>query len=199
MRTTLGLLILVMPLLAGADMVAAIDTVGTYVKIRKSPEKGAEAVGRLHRSKPRPHVASVPGWHEVRATVRDARYGAVRSASFQRLGSMPAWSRDFYADRKKSGGALVDLHIHDADFIRWCFGPPDGVTSAGTVNHLTALYRYSGGPAHVAAEGGWDHTPGFGFQMRYIVVFERATAEFLAARLSGRRAETGTRGVPSAS
>jgi hypothetical protein len=66
MRTALGLIILVLPLLAGADVVVPIDTVGSYVKIRKSPEKGAEAVGRLHRSSPRPHVASVPGWHEVR-------------------------------------------------------------------------------------------------------------------------------------
>ena len=119
-----------------------------------------------------------PAWRWLRDVVANGEYGAVRSASFRRLSAPPSWSADFYADAERTGGALVDLHIHDADFIRWCFGPPSSVTSAGSVNHLTTLYRYDDGPKHVTAEGGWDHTPGFDFQMRYVVVFERATAEF---------------------
>ena len=119
-----------------------------------------------------------PAWRWLRDVVASGEYGAVRSASFRRLSAPPSWSADFYANAERTGGALVDLHIHDADFIRWCFGPPSGVSSAGSVNHLTTLYRYDDGPVHVAAEGGWDHTPGFAFQMRYVVVFEQATAEF---------------------
>jgi predicted dehydrogenase len=34
----------------------------------------------------------------------------------------------------------------------------------------------------VVAEGGWDHTPGFPFKMRYVVAFEKATAEFDSGR-----------------
>lgn len=47
------------------------------------------------------------------------------------------------------------------------------------------MYRYgrgSDGPVHVVAEGGWDNAEGFGFRMRYRVVFEEATAEFDLAR-----------------
>ena len=101
-----------------------------------------------------------------------------RSAVFQRLASPPSWSADFYANSERTGGALVDLHIHDADFIRWCFGEPTEALSSGTLDHLTTLYRFADGPAHVVAEGGWDHTPGFAFKMRYVVVFEEATADF---------------------
>jgi predicted dehydrogenase len=125
-----------------------------------------------------------PGWAELREHIRASTYGNVVSAVFQRLGSPPAWNPGFYADPARSGGPLFDLHIHDADFVLWCFGPPEQVVSTGSVNHVTTLYRYppGKGPPHVVAEGGQDHTPGFGFRMRYIVVFERATLDFDLAR-----------------
>lgn len=123
-----------------------------------------------------------PGWDWLKAAVEAGTYGAVRTATFQRLANPPGWSQAFYGDDARTGGALVDLHIHDADFVRWCFGDPEGVDAAGTRAHVTALYRYAGGPAHVVAEGGWDHAPGFPFTMRYVVNFERATADFLFGR-----------------
>jgi predicted dehydrogenase len=90
---------------------------------------------------------------------------------------MPAWS-SFYADRTRSGGAIFDLHIHDGDFVRHCFGEPDSLVSGGSIDHVTTLYCFTSGPSHVVAEGGWDHAAGFPFRMRYAVVFEEATAEF---------------------
>ena len=120
-----------------------------------------------------------PEWTWLRDTIRSGTYGRVLSASFQRMGSAPAWT-DFYRDTTRSGGALYDLHIHDADFIRWCFGEPREIVSAGTIDHLSTLYRFVGdaAPLHVVAEGAQNITPGFGFRMRYTVVFERATADF---------------------
>jgi predicted dehydrogenase len=47
---------------------------------------------------------------------------------------------------------------------------------------VTTLYRYEAGPAHVVAEGGWDHAPGFPFFMGFTVVFEHGTAEFALGR-----------------
>jgi len=123
-----------------------------------------------------------PGWAWVRERIDSGEFGRVRSAVFQRLGSPPTWATDFYADPGRSGGGIVDLHIHDADFVQFCFGKPDEVVSTGSINHLTTLYRYRGGPGHVVAEGGWGHTPGFPFRMRFIVAFERATAEFDSSR-----------------
>ena len=77
MKTAFGLLILAVPMLAGADLVAPVEDVATYVKIRKSPDAGADVVSRLHKSKPRRHVATVPGWHEVE--LEDGSTGFVSS------------------------------------------------------------------------------------------------------------------------
>lgn len=119
-----------------------------------------------------------PGWDWLAARVRDGSLGAVRSATFSRLGGGPAWAGDFYKDLARSGGALFDLHIHDTDFICSCFGVPDAVSSAGDLSHLTTQYTYSSGPGHITAEGAWDLAPSAGFRMRFLVNFERATAEF---------------------
>ncbi|MGE3109242.1 MAG: Gfo/Idh/MocA family protein [Phycisphaerales bacterium] len=119
-----------------------------------------------------------PGWAWVRERMRTREFGAVTGATFQRVGTPPGWSPGFYGHAERSGGALVDLHIHDADFILWCFGEPAEVVSTGSTNHLTTIYRFARGPSHVVAEGGWGHAPGFGFRMRYTISFENATAEF---------------------
>ena len=65
MKTALGLIILALPLLAAADSVVPVDEVGTYVKIRKLADPASDVVGRLHKSKPRPLVNAISGWHEV--------------------------------------------------------------------------------------------------------------------------------------
>jgi len=120
-----------------------------------------------------------PGWSWLKQAIDERDFGRVRSAVFRRLGSPPAWSRGFYGDRTRSGGALFDLHVHDADLVRWLFGPPLSVQSSGTPDHLSTLYRFdTPGPLHVAAEAGWDHDAAFPFRMAYTVVFERATADF---------------------
>jgi predicted dehydrogenase len=123
-----------------------------------------------------------PGWSWLKQRLVERTYGNVRSAVFERLASPPGWAPDFYRDPGRSGGALVDLHIHDADFVRWCFGEPTAVSSTGSLDHVTTLYRFASGPPHIVAEGGWDHTPGFPFKMRFVVAFERATVEFDSSR-----------------
>lgn len=123
-----------------------------------------------------------PGWTWLKERIDDGSLGKVRSAVFQRLGAKPGWGEDFYLNPDRSGGALVDLHVHDADFIRWCFGPPASVVSTGSVHHVTTLYKFPDGPEHVIAEGGWDHDAGVGFRMRFMVIFDRATAEFDLSR-----------------
>ncbi len=128
-----------------------------------------------------------PGWAWLKEQIDAQAFGRVHSAVFRRLASPPAWSRGFYGNVAKSGGALFDLHVHDADFVRHCFGPPASVASTGSLDHVTTLYRFPSGPEHVVAEGGWNHTPGFPFFMGFTVVFERATAEFaLVPRAGGR-------------
>lgn len=119
-----------------------------------------------------------PGWSWLAERIRAGTYGEVRSAVFRRLGTRPPWSNGFYEDYAQSGGALFDLHVHDADFVRWSLGAPARVTTGGSLDHATTIYSFPKGAAHVAAEGGWDHAAGFPFTMAYTVVFEAATADY---------------------
>lgn len=99
-----------------------------------------------------------PEWAHLAKTIRDGSLGACRSLTLQRLAASP---KSGWSDAKITGGALIDLHIHDADFVWWCFGNPLAVDSAGRVgptdgvDHVTTVYRYSDGkaPTHVVAEG----------------------------------------------
>ncbi len=123
-----------------------------------------------------------PEWHWLKTTIDARTFGDVRSAAFCRLGSLPAWGREFYPNADRSGGALVDLHIHDADFVRWCFGDPQEVSTSGYERHFTTAYRYRERETHITAEGAWDLDPACPFRMRYTVAFERATADFDVGR-----------------
>ena len=163
---------------------------GKHVLVEKPVALRAREVARLaaaaRRAKrlcmPAMCMRFWPGWSWLKDAIDARTFGRVRSAVFRRLGSPPAWSRGFYGNPAKSGGALFDLHVHDADFVRHCFGAPASVVSTGSLDHVTTLYRFASGPEHVAAEGGWDHAGGFPFFMGFTVVFERATAEFALGR-----------------
>src|SRR5262249_40650291 len=83
----------------------------------------------------------------------------------------------------ESGGALFDLHIHDTDFVQFCFGRPRSVFStgyskfSGAIDHVVTQYQFASDTI-VHAEGSWAMTPGFGFSMAYTVNFELATADY---------------------
>jgi predicted dehydrogenase len=173
------------------DLAIAALEAGKHVLVEKPVGISANEVARLAivaRESPTWCVPAHcmrfwPGWDTLHEAIRTKKYGRVLSATFHRLSSPPSWSSAFYGDPSLSGGALVDLHVHDADFIRWCFGDPVEVASTGSLDHVTTLYRYGpAGPPHVVAEGGWDHTPPFGFRMSYLVVFEGATLDFEYSR-----------------
>lgn len=122
-----------------------------------------------------------PGWTWLKQAVDQQTYGKVYAAHFRRVASHPG--RGFYTDGSQCGGAILDLHIHDTDFIQYCFGIPQAVTSKGymkdtsEIDHIVTHYQYENIPL-VVAEGGWSMAPGFGFKMQYTVNFERATAIF---------------------
>lgn len=66
MKTVLGLcILLLLPLLAAADLVVPVESVKAFVNIRKSPEAGTEIVGQLNRGDELVFVQTVDGWHEV--------------------------------------------------------------------------------------------------------------------------------------
>ncbi|HOX55378.1 MAG TPA: Gfo/Idh/MocA family oxidoreductase [Candidatus Paceibacterota bacterium] len=126
-----------------------------------------------------------PGWSCLKQIVADKPYGRICSASFRRLSPAPGWSKATYSRGDLTGGALLDLHIHDTDFVQFLFGRPASVFSSGvtrngnSIDHVVTQYHYPRGPV-VYAEGTWLLTGGF--NMAYTVICERATLDFDLAR-----------------
>lgn len=119
-----------------------------------------------------------PEWVWLREQIGTKKFGELRVASFDRLGTMPTWGVHFYADVKRSGGALHDLHVHDTDFVCGVIGVPDAVTSIGDISHVTTMYHYDDRKLSVSARGSWLRGDSFGFRMRYLAEFEHGVADF---------------------
>jgi predicted dehydrogenase len=62
--------------------------------------------------------------------VQSGKYGRLLGGHFKRIISDPSWLKDFF-DPQAVGGPVVDLHIHDAHFIRMLCGMPQAVYSTG--------------------------------------------------------------------
>lgn len=129
-----------------------------------------------------------PEYELLKKYIDGKKYGKVYSASFGRFSPTPVWGwKNWLQTGSKSGGAALDLHIHDTDVINWLFGMPLEVCSAGVsktsgaVDNISTLYRYKN-RMQVSAEGGWAYHPAFPFEMNFRVVFEKATVEYSSAK-----------------
>ncbi|MDB6035595.1 MAG: afr 7 [Verrucomicrobiales bacterium] len=128
-----------------------------------------------------------PEWAWLRNVIVSNTFGKTLSARFRRVAEPPAWGHKNFFNGAQSGGALFDLHVHDTDFVQYCFGRPRGVFStgytkiSGAIDHVVTQYDYASGVL-VHAEGGWAMTEGFGFNMSYTVNFEGATVDYDLSR-----------------
>ena len=116
----------------------------------------------------------------VKELIDKGTYGNVISACFQRLGSPPLWSwNNWFIDPDKSGGAILDLHIHDVDLVRFLFGEPAYVSCLskhvhGRYDSNNTRFIYNDDKI-VVAMGDWSLTGGFSFYQDYRIAFEGAT------------------------
>ncbi|MHC4396913.1 MAG: Gfo/Idh/MocA family protein [Planctomycetota bacterium] len=125
-----------------------------------------------------------PAYARVKEFVADQTYGKVVTAMFQRLGSIPTWSwENWFLDEQRSGGVVLDLHIHDTDYVQYLFGMPHAVSSFqgkdsnGQVAHIITHYHYDDDKL-ITAEGGWAAMPSFEFEESFKVMLEKATAVY---------------------
>jgi UDP-N-acetylglucosamine 3-dehydrogenase len=94
--------------------------------------------------------------------------GVVRTS--RRSPFLLGWN-DWYADWRVSGGVLLDLVIHDFDFLRWSLGEVERVYARGMLGHeynrldyvLATLRFESGAIAHV--EGHWGYPGPFNYSI----------------------------------
>jgi len=126
-----------------------------------------------------------PAWVWLKKVIDNKDFGECLSLTCKRQTSHP--SGTFYSNDDECGGALLDLHVHDTDFINYCFGMPRAVFSqgykgpSGGIDHVATHYIYdqSQSAPLVTAEGTWTMQEGYGFNMSYTANFEKATACYL--------------------
>jgi len=123
-----------------------------------------------------------PEYMAFEAFVKSRKAGQLLSFSLQRRAGRPAYSvGDWLNKPSRSGGAALDLHIHDTDFVHHLLGKPEAVTSVGTRDktgwsHIFTTYHFKN--VAVTAEGGWNYPANWGFQMAFQAVFENGAVEF---------------------
>lgn len=134
-----------------------------------------------------------PEYAKARELIAGGQHGGVIAATFHRLAATAHLKAGgWFTDQERSGGMALDLHIHDTDFVHHLFGLPQSVTShcavgpGGGIAHIATRYQFGDGKL-VTAEGGWAAAPSHGFDMRFLIILERATISFEHSRRPGLR------------
>jgi len=114
----------------------------------------------------------------------DRRFGSLKALQLRRQASTPDYSlNNWIIDPELSGGAILDLHVHDVDWAIHLLGKPKSISAQayqlpnGAFDRIHALWHYRNNLV-VQIEGFWDMPPGFGFNMGFTARFENAAVNF---------------------
>ncbi|MDC0937292.1 Gfo/Idh/MocA family oxidoreductase [Pirellulales bacterium] len=116
------------------------------------------------------------------AANREGRFGNLRGGSFRRVISDPAWLKNYW-QADQVGGPLLDLHVHDAHFIRLLFGMPSEVVSRGRQReglpeYWHSQFSYPDNEFVVTATSGVINQQGRPFNHGFEIHFDKATLLF---------------------
>lgn len=98
------------------------------------------------------------------------------------MGRFCGRAEPWFYNEQTSGTVVLDLHIHDIDFMRWLLGQPRQLTvTAATgcnniVNHVSSVYSYPG--MFVAAQAMWDVSTATPFEASYRAQFAKGTVVY---------------------
>lgn len=123
-------------------------------------------------------IRFAPQYEFLAKCIRDERYGKLRWLSTSRVTGEPTWGVWQNAEIKKTcGGSLLDLVIHDLDFVNYCFGiPADVIVNVHCDEYWELALQYNH-EASISIKGGFLHrnTP---FAAEYSATFEHASLRF---------------------
>lgn len=181
-----------------ADIACAALAAGKHVFCEKPLCRDAAQLGKIVAAAKKAKGffnlgLCVRAWPEYRHAFeyyKSGKAGKMKSATFKRISPSVdgnAWN-NWYMDGALSGGALLDLHVHDADQVNCFFGKPKSVmavgaadiVSKGGIDHVVTTYDYGDGSL-VMAEGGWAAAKGTPFEMSFTIVCEKATLKLDAS------------------
>ncbi len=108
-----------------------------------------------------------PEYRTAHRLVKSGALGAIAAVRMRRGGDFPRTKSDWYADFEKSGGVILDLIIHDFDWMLWTLGAVERVHAKAltfrNLRHLdytlVTLKFKNGAVGHI--EGTWCDPSGF--------------------------------------
>jgi len=132
-----------------------------------------------------------PEYEILKEYVDTGKFGKVTGAYFYRGGGSPIWSfENWLLVNEKSGGALLDQHIHDVDTINWLFGKPEKVSTLARnvipgsgYDIVSTNYIYPDSKV-INAQDDWTLNGDYGFGMLYRVNFEKGSLVFQDGKLT---------------
>ncbi|MBL8580744.1 MAG: Gfo/Idh/MocA family oxidoreductase, partial [Rhizobiaceae bacterium] len=122
-----------------------------------------------------------PEYEVLAKIVHSGKLGKPLAAIASRLSVLPGWA-DWFADPALSGGAVMDLMIHDFDALNWVMGKPKSIyargqeAAPGLWNHVHCMIDY--GDAHGFAEGSEMMPKDYPFSCGLSVLCEGGKVEF---------------------
>ncbi len=182
-----------MPTYLHKDAVVAAAAAGKHILCEKpmalNPAECDEMIAAVEKAGVKFMVAHVirfwPEYAVIKEILDSGRLGKVKWASASRISPPPTWAwNQWIFDPKHSGGAVLDLHIHDLDFLAWILGKPKVVSAAGVKTKtggldtvLTTMTGHESGAVSYA-EGCLEMAEGQPFTMALRLNLEGGSIEF---------------------
>lgn len=123
-----------------------------------------------------------PEYAWARSVIDSGDYGKLLGGNFRRTISDPAWLEDYWKP-ERVGGPMLDLHVHDAHFIRYLFGMPQSVSTHGRMHgecaqNWISVFQYDDPELFVSASSGTIGQQGRPFLHGFEIQLEKATLLF---------------------
>lgn len=123
-----------------------------------------------------------PEYQVLKEIVDSGEYGKILWVSAKRLSAPPDWAwQGWLGDPEKSGGGILDLHIHDQDYVSYLIGSPKMIDARGTagpgggIDQVMALGWEHNDGAKSYVEGSLMMAPTYPFTMYLLVACERCS------------------------
>lgn len=124
-----------------------------------------------------------PEYVAIANLVESGQLGELRSALAVRRQSFPRWTT-LLTNSELTGGAVVDMMIHDFDALNWLFGLPEQVTSRGHRNprsggwdQVQVLLDYADGRSAVV-DGGMMMPDSYPFSSEFHLLGSAGATEY---------------------
>ncbi len=131
-----------------------------------------------------------PEYAFVRELAKTKLYGDILAIDCKRISPPPAWN-SWMLNPAISGGAVIDMQVHDMDFVCQLLGRPSAIDSRGRLcqDGVNSVYTRLIYPVNIPVdlETSMLMPKSFPFRMYFKIDFQQATAEMDFWRPKGQR------------